>query len=84
MTASADAIGEVCTKFDRSVNLKSKSGRHSSSFSEADSEIVYKKLRDLRPFHHYPGRTCKGFNNISPVHSLGKKCPNSKRDLTKS
>lgn len=66
MTASADAIDEVCTKFDRSVNLKPKNGRHSLSFSEADSKIVYKKLRDLRPFHHYPGRTCKGFNNYKP------------------
>lgn len=81
MTASADAIDEVCTKFDRSVNLKPKTGRHSSSISEADSEIVYKKLRDLRPFHHYPGRTCKGFNNVSPVPLPWEEMPKFKERL---
>lgn len=81
VTASTDAIDEVCTKFDRSVNLKPKSGRHSSSFSEADSEIVYKKLRDLRPFHHYPGRSCKGFNNVSPVPLPCEEMPKFKERL---
>lgn len=81
MTASADAIDEICTKFDRNVNLKPKSGRHSLSFSEADSKIVYKKLRDLRPFHHYPGRTCKGFNNISPIPLPWEEMPKLKERL---
>lgn len=81
MTASADAIDEICTKFDRNVNLKPKSGRHSLSFSEADSKIVYKKLRDLRPFHHYPGRTCKGFNNISPIPLPWEEMPELKERL---
>lgn len=81
VTASADAIDEVCTKFDRSVNLKPKSGRHSLSFSEADSKNVYKQLRDFRPFHHYPSRTCKGFNNISPVPLPWEEMPKLKERL---
>lgn len=63
------------------MNLKPKSGRHSLSFSEADSKNVYKQLRDLRPFHHYPGRTCKGFNNISPVPLPWEEMPKLKERL---
>lgn len=65
MIVLVDVIDEVCIKFDRSVNLKLKSGRYFLLFFEVDSKIVYKKLRDLRLFYYYLGRICKGFNNIS-------------------
>jgi hypothetical protein len=81
VTESANAIDEMCIQFDQSVNLKAKSSRHSSSVSEADSDIVYKRLRDLRPFHHHPGRKCEGFKNISPVPLPMEEMPKLKERL---
>lgn len=81
VTVSADAIDEICTKFDESVILKPKSGRHSSTVSETDKDTVYKKLRDLRPFQHHPFRKCVGFSNISPVPLSIEEMPKMKERL---
>lgn len=66
VTKSADAIHQICSNFDASIELQPKSGRHSKPFSEVDETRLHKILRKLRPFHYTSGRTCDGFN-VDPV-----------------
>lgn len=66
-TRSADTISDICSKFDESIHLKPKSVRHSSSVSQTDQEMIYRRLRQIRPFSKTPGRKCAGFAKIQPV-----------------
>ena len=67
VTSAADTFANICSKFDESVHIKPKSGRHSKPINEQDQNVIYKQVRKLRPFQHTPGRKLKGFTNIKAM-----------------
>lgn len=67
VTSAADTFANKCSKFDESVHIKRKSGRHSKPINEQDQNVIYKQVRKLRPFQHTPGRKLKGFTNIKAM-----------------
>lgn len=67
VTGAADAIAEICSKFDESCDIKQKSGHHSKPLNETDKQLVSKTLRNLRPFRITPGRKCPGFKGIDSM-----------------
>ena len=72
--ASKAAAGVRCIvdTFDKQVNKHKMSSSHTHKASLEDEKKVRNDLRELRPFHHTPGRSHESFPDISndPLSNL--------------
>jgi len=68
VTNAADTISDIISKFDTSLEIGQKSGRHTHSITEENEALIKRTIAELKPFNKQPGRSCLGFRNIQTVY----------------
>ena len=73
VTNAADTVSDIVNKFDKSLNVKVKSGRHTHTMSDDNEKKILQHIRQLNPFQKQNGRKCEGFPNfVLPQDTINK------------
>jgi hypothetical protein len=62
---AGDAVASIVKQLDSSLEIRTKSSRHTKHTSEVDLDRVAQLLRKVKPFSKVPGRQCAGYKEIS-------------------